>query len=106
MFILQNLLDDFDAPKMVKDSIKQPKLLYHHDNMVRRLDHLRPLEGLDPAQAELDMMRHLPIRDMCQWPRPTSRLSKDRAARLQELIHFCATGGLTQTGEHCNCYLS
>ncbi len=97
-FSWQTLTDDFDAPKTMKDNLKQPKLIYHHDSMTRRLDHLQPIDGFDPHKAELQMLMKLPISDVYNWSGLSSRLSKERAARLHELVHFCATGGLTQAG--------
>lgn len=44
------------------------------------------------------MLEKLPFSAMLDLPRPTSAVAKERAARLQELVHFCATGGLSQSG--------
>lgn len=68
--------------------------------MTQRLYHIVGGEELpQPISAEIDMLKQLPLADLEQYDKPSAQLSKQRAARLQELLHFCATGGLTQTGK-------
>lgn len=54
--------------------------------------------GFDPEKTEEDMLKRLKIGTLLHFPRPTSSVARERAARLQELIHFCATDGLSQSG--------
>ena len=79
--------------------MKQPLLMNIHDDITQRTQHLKPMHGFNPAKVEEDMLQRLPFRAMLEFPQPTCQVAKERAARLQELIHFCATGGLSQSGE-------
>ena len=71
-----------------------------HDDITQRTQHLKPIHGFNPEKTEEDMLQRLGFRAMLDFPQPTSQVAKERAARLQELIHFCATGGMSQSGTH------
>lgn len=49
--------------------------------------------------AELSMLGYLPVANLHHFKQPSAKVAKERAARLQELLHFCVTGGLTQLGQ-------
>lgn len=69
-----------------------------HDDITQRTHHLKQLHGFDPEKTELEMLKKLKISTLLHFPRPTSSVARERAARLQELVHFCASDGLAQSG--------
>ncbi|KAI8520911.1 Sperm-associated antigen 17, partial [Branchiostoma belcheri] len=84
------------ATKPPEDKTAQhPLLLQHGDCVALRTHHLKPVDGFDPQGEELRMVGLLPVARLCELPPPSTRISKERAARLQELLHFCATGNLS-----------
>lgn len=95
----QMLSDIFDLPERPPDTQNQPLLMNIHDDICIRTNHLKTIYGFNPQEVEKEMLKKLPFQTLLQLPRPTSSVAKDRAARLQELVHFCATGGLSQSGE-------
>jgi len=70
-----------------------------HDNITARTHHLKPMHGFDPEKTEEEMLKKVKIGTQLHFPRPTSSVARERAARLQELIHLCATDGLSQSGK-------
>ncbi len=66
--------------------------------MTRRLKHLTSFHQFNPLNAERDMLQRLPIAADLQLFEPQQRLKLERAARLQQLLHFCVTGGTTKPG--------
>ena len=68
------------------------------DKITQSCQHLKTIYGFDPDKVEKEMLERLPFSAILDLPRPTSQVAKERAARLQELVHFCATGGLSQSG--------
>ncbi|XP_056016110.1 sperm-associated antigen 17-like isoform X9 [Ostrea edulis] len=91
------LSDIFDLPERPPDTQNQPLLMNIHDDICIRTNHLKTIYGFNPQEVEKEMLKKLPFQTLLQLPRPTSSVAKDRAARLQELVHFCATGGLSQS---------
>lgn len=92
------LEEEFERPRPSDTTPKQPVLLNHHDQITSRLRHLKPTDGFDPIKAELEMMGFSPLASLSDFTQPLPRVFMERAARLQELIHFVTTGGLTQAG--------
>ncbi|XP_078322368.1 sperm-associated antigen 17-like isoform X10 [Crassostrea virginica] len=91
------LSDIFDLPERPPDTPNQPLLMNIHDDICIRTNHLKTIYGFNPQEVEKDMLKKLPFQNFVHIPRPTSSVAKERAARLQELIHFCATDGLSQS---------
>lgn len=56
------------------------------------------MEDLDPQKIELEMLHRLPLADLYQVPMPSARLSRERGARLQELLQFATAEGFTYGG--------
>eukprot|EP00058_Branchiostoma_floridae_P014404 XP_002599892.1 hypothetical protein BRAFLDRAFT_120607 [Branchiostoma floridae] len=84
------------AAKPVEDKNQQrPLLLQYGDGVSLRTHHLKQVDGFQPQVQELKMVHLLPVARLCELPPPSTRVSKERAARLQELLHFCATGNLS-----------
>lgn len=75
-----------------------PLLMNYHDNITVKTHPLKEIYNLCPADIEKDMLRKVPFFAETRIPRPGSSVARERAARLHELIHFCATGGLSQAG--------
>ncbi|XP_074656457.1 sperm-associated antigen 17-like [Tubulanus polymorphus] len=73
----------------------QPLLMSPHDNISQRLNHLKTVHGFNPKEAETQMLHYLPYFGLNSFPRPVSRIAKERASRLQELLYFCTTDGLS-----------
>ena len=82
----EELAKDFDAPKPPEQPLKQPLLINYNDDLTRRLNHVKPIDGFDPMKAELRMQAFEPISDLCHVPRQSSKVAKERSARLQELL--------------------
>jgi len=70
----------------------------YHDKIAAHTQHLKKIYNFDPERVEKEMLSKLPFSTLTEIPRPGSRIARERAARLQELIHFCATGGMSQSG--------
>ncbi|KAL3882261.1 hypothetical protein ACJMK2_028623 [Sinanodonta woodiana] len=85
----------FDMPERPPDAPKQPQLMNFHDDITLRTHHLKPVYGFNPEDVEKKMLEKLPFKRILEFPHPTSAVAKQRKARLQELIHFCATDGLS-----------
>ena len=94
------LLQELEKPRGADPPSQHPLLINHHDEQCERLSHLKPIDGLDPLKAELEMMGYLPLTELTRLPAPGGKQSTERAARLQELVHFITTGGLTQAGTY------
>lgn len=91
------LAEVLSLPERPPEELKQPLLMNCHDDITQRTQHLKTIHGFSPEKTELDMLQKLPFKAKMDFPQPTSQVAKERAARLQELIHFCATGGLSQS---------
>lgn len=89
-----------DLPQRPPEQPKPPLLMNIHDDISIRDHHLHPTYDLDPEQTERAMLKLLPLAQQCRTVRPSSAVARARAARLQELIHFCATSGLSPSGEN------
>ena len=87
-----------DRPSRPLTAVRQPKLISYRDEVARRMHLLKAVKGIDPWQAEMSMLRGSPLLQKLRIPRVSAKVSKERSARLQELINFCTTGGTTQTG--------
>ncbi len=79
-----------------KSTSAKPHFYHYGDNLARRLHHLKPINGFNPMEAELAMMDYIPVAKLREFPRPTADISKERAARLHELLHFCTSGSVDQ----------
>ncbi|XP_076445026.1 sperm-associated antigen 17-like isoform X2 [Babylonia areolata] len=84
-----------ELPQRPPEEPKPPLLMNMHDDICIRSHHLNPTHSFNPEQVECEMLKLLPLADKCRTSRPTSAVARARAARLQELIHFCATNGLS-----------
>ncbi|WAR08114.1 SPG17-like protein [Mya arenaria] len=93
----QALSSVLSLPERPPEEFKQPLLVNPHDDITQRTHHLKAMYGFDPEKVEEDMLKKLKVSTMLQLPRPTSSVARERAARLQELVHFCATDGLVQS---------
>jgi hypothetical protein len=101
VFILhynQALSSVLSLPERPPEEFKQPLLMNPHDRVTQLTHHLKPMHGFDPEKTECEMLKRLKISSLLHLPRPTSSVARERAARLQELVHFCATDGLAQSG--------
>ncbi|KAL4233858.1 Sperm-associated antigen 17 [Mactra antiquata] len=84
-------------PERPPEEFKQPLLMNPHDDITQRTHHLKPLHGFDPEKTEINMLDKLKLNTLLYLPRPTSSVARERAARLQELVHFCASDGRAQS---------
>jgi hypothetical protein len=85
-------------PERPQEDFKQPLLMNPHDEICQLTHHLKPMHGFEPERTELEMLKKMRVSTLLHVPRPTSSIARERAARLQELVHFCATDGLAQSG--------
>ncbi|KAL6118697.1 spag17 [Pungitius sinensis] len=68
---------------------KQPLVIRHHDKMAMRLRDIRAVQGFDPAEVELSMMRRSPVWALIQSvARPRDSNSCWMAIK-QQLQHYC-----------------
>ena len=74
----------------------KPFFYHHGDHISRRLHHLMSKNGFNPMEAELSMMDYIPVAKLREFPRPSAAVTKERAARLHELINFCTSGSVNQ----------
>ena len=95
---LQALSEVLTMPERPPEELKQPLLMNCHDNISQRTHHLKTIHNFDPEKTEEEMLKQLKINSVLHLPRPTSSVARERAARLQELIHFCAGDGMSQSG--------
>jgi hypothetical protein len=98
ILFLQILSNEFEPPKKSEPTPKQPTLLSYRDDMSHRLNHLKAVGDFNPMKAELEMIGYMPVARLQDVPSSSPRELNERAARLQELLHFCATGGTTSSG--------
>ena len=68
-----------------------PKILQHGDELTSRLHHVTTANGLNTHEAELRMLRLLPQNALMELPGLASRELVERAARANELRHFCVS---------------
>ena len=98
---LDLLSNDFERPKPPEAPLHQPLLINYHDDLTKRLNHLKPINGFDAMKSELALYGYLPLTAQLRMAStPAAKVSKDRAARLQELIMHISSGELTQHGEN------
>lgn len=66
-------------------------LISYHDDLTRRLNHLQPVDGFSPIEAELQMLGYSPASSiLSRFPHePDQRTALERTARFQELLFFC-----------------
>ena len=98
MSSFQLLRHEFDTRPASEQPPVVPQLLSHHDEIADRMNGVRAVDGLDPLKAELQMLGFSTIAQETQVRSPSTKSLTDRAARLQELVHFVTTGGLSQAG--------
>ncbi|PIK56988.1 putative sperm-associated antigen 17-like isoform X3 [Apostichopus japonicus] len=78
---------------------QQFPVFYHHgDKSSERLRHLVNVDGFDSLNAELSMLKLLPVSRVTKFPRPSESVIKQRSARLHELLFQCFKEG-TDTAE-------
>ncbi|KAH9508943.1 Sperm-associated antigen 17 [Bulinus truncatus] len=90
------LSEVLDLPHPPPDVPMPPLLINIHDKISIRTQHLQPYYGFDPNGVEKFMLQYFPFAKLCDLHPPSTPESKERAVRLQELIHYCASDGLTK----------
>ena len=75
-----------------------PQLFSHHDEIAERMNGVKAVDGIDFLKAELHMLGFSTVAEETRVNSPSNKSLTDRAARLQELVHFVTTGGLSQAG--------
>ncbi|XP_055887729.1 sperm-associated antigen 17-like isoform X4 [Biomphalaria glabrata] len=91
-----SLSEVLDLPQPPPEVPMPPLLINIHDKISMRTRHLKPYYGFDPHATENDLLRFLPFAKLCDLRPPPTPDSKESAVRLQELIHYCASDGLTK----------
>ncbi|XP_078001373.1 sperm-associated antigen 17-like isoform X2 [Glandiceps talaboti] len=93
-----SLKDEFEiSEKKAEMEFKKPYLFHHGDDIASRLHHLQPINGFNPVEAESALLDYAPSAALREFTQPTSADIKERAARLQELLQYCASGNLSQS---------
>ncbi|XP_067947410.1 sperm-associated antigen 17-like [Watersipora subatra] len=85
----ESLKPIFDEATPIKTPFKQPVLHNRNDEIAFRTGHLSVVNGFDTKEAELAMLEHIPLIGGLETPDLPEKKSLERAARLQELLHFC-----------------
>jgi hypothetical protein len=96
---VQELSKQLQLPQRPSEEPKPPMLINMHDDICIRTHHLKSQYDLHPEDVEKRMLQLFPLSGHCLPQRPSSAVCRARAARLQELIHFCATNGLSPSGK-------
>ncbi|EDV25105.1 uncharacterized protein TRIADDRAFT_56694 [Trichoplax adhaerens] len=73
-----------------------PVVIRHGDEALKRYYHLARLNNIIPHEAELEMLRKLPVARLSQFQVPSQRCVLDRASRAHQLQHFCTKVSLTE----------
>ncbi|RUS91851.1 hypothetical protein EGW08_000422 [Elysia chlorotica] len=94
----QMLSEVLELPSPPPDQPGPPELINVQDDISNRTQHLQPHYGFNPAAVEKVMLQFVPFAKLWHHQqRPTSAESRLRAARLQELIHYCVTEELSKS---------
>jgi hypothetical protein len=75
-------------------------LINSNDEISRRLKSVYDAESVsfNPIKAENEMLSKSPMTTLTGLPKIPQNLSRERASRLQELLHFCITSDVTHAG--------
>jgi hypothetical protein len=96
--------EKFETKKKVANAptMNSPYLINHNDEIGQRLkgvfDDVTKLR-LDPIQVETEMLSKSMWTVFTGLPYVSPKLSRERAARLQELLHFCSTPEMANAGK-------
>ncbi|XP_039272076.2 sperm-associated antigen 17-like [Styela clava] len=71
--------------------LQSPSLMQYGDDMTVRTHHLDKFNNFDPRKAEESLLQRLPCTRLWNYQQKNPQLSKERSARLQELLRNCAT---------------
>lgn len=74
-----------------KKKALSPTLMQYGDNMTVRTHHLAEFHSFNPKSAEEALLRRLPSARLWNYEKPGTFLSKERAARLHELLRHAAS---------------
>nr|XP_040038029.1 sperm-associated antigen 17 isoform X5 [Gasterosteus aculeatus aculeatus] len=84
----KRLVEQFGIEGTQKKS-EHPLVIRHHDKMAMRLRDIRAVQGFDPAEVELSMMKRSPVWGLIQSvARPRDSNSSWMAIK-QQLQHYC-----------------
>ena len=88
----QELYSEF-VPAPVSDAgPHKPVLVSFHDDMTRRLHHLKVFYGFDPKKAELEVLGYNNLaQSLSRCKKPLDpKVSAERAARFHKLLSHCS----------------
>ncbi|XP_010780484.1 sperm-associated antigen 17-like, partial [Notothenia coriiceps] len=71
-----------------KQKFAHPLVIRHHDERALRLTHINVVQGFDPAEVEISMMRHSPVWQLIHSV-AQRRNSNSWMAIKQQLQHYC-----------------
>ncbi|XP_059166152.1 sperm-associated antigen 17-like isoform X2 [Physella acuta] len=74
-----------------------PVLINYNDSISIRTQHLKPHYGFDPLAVEQMMLKLLPFSKLHSIQEHSAVDLKQRAVRLQELLHYCTENGLSKS---------
>jgi len=93
LYFFQELYYEFTPPpEQRKPLSRKPLLIGYHDDITRRLNHLKPVDGFDPVSAELECLGYtrLGASIFGDMNRTSAKVAAERAARFQKLLCFCS----------------
>lgn len=70
--------------------LQSPSLMQYGDDMTVRTHHLEKFNNFDPRKAEESLLQRLPCSRLWNYQQTNPQISKERSARLQELLRNCA----------------
>nr|XP_020479386.1 sperm-associated antigen 17 [Monopterus albus] len=83
----KRLVEKFRAEKSQKQ-LEHPQVVRHHDERALRLKDITAVQGFDPAEVELSMMRLTPVGDLIRSVQQRNGASCWMAVK-QQLQHYC-----------------
>ncbi|XP_008296225.1 sperm-associated antigen 17 [Stegastes partitus] len=85
----KRLLEKFGPGETQKKS-DEPLVIRHHDERALRLRDVSVVEGFDPAEVELSMMKKTPVWELIQSVAQQRQSSSCWMSVRQQLQHYCA----------------
>ncbi|KAI4808604.1 hypothetical protein KUCAC02_000658 [Chaenocephalus aceratus] len=72
-----------------KQKFAHPLVIRHHDERALRLTHINVVQGFDPAEVEISMMRHSPVWQLIHSVAQQRNSNSSWMAIKQQLQHYC-----------------
>ena len=89
---MQELYSEFTPAPLPDTGPRKPVLISFHDDMSRRLNHIKAVYGFDPMKAELQVLDCTNIaRSLLACRKPLDpKVEAERAVRFHKLLAYCS----------------